>query len=645
MAKTVTSQLRSLSRSAANPAEPFRLLAESIPQLVWTALPDGRLDYANRRWIEYTGMTAEESRGWSWKEALHPDDRLQCLDQWTTAVDQLVAMKLETRMLAADGSSRWFLVQAEPIFDQEQRPICWFGTCTDIHEQRTKQRLIEQRCQRLVEAAHDGIWEIGLDGGTLFANKRMAEMLGCSLDDLLERNVYDFIFEDDLDTAREYSLRRRNGISETFEWRWRRVDGREQWTLAASSPLVDGAGHITGAVGVFTDLTDHRRKDVSAAETTRQRLLEDVVDTVEAPVFAKDLQGRYIFSNRYHTKIRGGVQNEVLGARPDHFIASELADALSSNDRRVVEAGHSMSFRELVPIDGQVHEYVSLKTPLRDADGQIHGVFGISTPQPETTRVNEQILTTLSDLSLANQRKDEFLAMLAHELRNPLAPIRTGIELLRIAADDPDVLQETIDVMDQQSQQLVTLVDDLLDVSRIARGKIDLRQDLIDLADVIDQAVTSSRPLLDDANHEFHVEIPEGPLQVQGDSRRLVQVISNLLNNAAKYTPRGGKVDLIVQPEPNRIGIAIRDTGIGIPEHMRERIFELFTQVDKQQHDRYSGLGIGLTLVRTLVHLHDGEIQVHSDGQGQGSTFTVLLPNASSNSSPGTAAVENRARQ
>jgi len=626
MAKTTDSQLRSLSRSAANPAEPFRLLAESIPQLVWTALPDGRLDYANRRWIEYTGMSAEESRGWSWKEALHPDDRLRSLDEWTTAVDRTVPIELETRILSSDKTARWFLIRAEPIFDQEQRPICWFGTCTDIHEHRTKQRLIEQRCQRLVEAAHDGIWEISLDGKTLFANKRMAEMLGCSLEELLERSVHDFVFSDDQERAREHSLRRRRGVSETFEWRWRRLDGSQFWTVAACSPLVNSTGEVTGSVGVFSEWNEHRGEEPTAGEAARRRLLQEVIDTMEAPVYAKDLQGRYIFSNRYHTRIRGGIQDDVLGARPDQFFASELAEPLSNNDQRVVHEGRTLSFRELVPFEAEVREYVSLKTPVRDADGEIHAVFGISAPLPEAGRIDEQILTMLSDLSQASQRKDEFLAMLAHELRNPLAPIRTGVELLRMAGDDPEVLRETIEVMDRQSRQLVTLVDDLLDVSRIARGKIELRMDAVELADVIESAVDASRPLLEDAGHQFEATMPSESFRVRGDANRLAQVVSNLLNNAAKYTPHGGNVDLTVRREGDRIAIAIRDTGIGIPEQMRDRIFDLFTQVDERRHDRYSGLGIGLTLVRTLVHLHSGEIHVHSEGANRGSTFTVLLP-------------------
>jgi signal transduction histidine kinase/DNA-binding response OmpR family regulator len=226
----------------------------------------------------------------------------------------------------------------------------------------------------------------------------------------------------------------------------------------------------------------------------------------------------------------------------------------------------------------------------------------------------------------SDRQKNEFLAMLAHELRNPLAPIRNAVQVLRMNGRHDEKLDWARDIIDRQVQQMVRMVDDLLDVSRITRGKIQLQKERIDVTAAVQRAVETSRPLLEAFRHELCVTLPPDPIYVEADLARLAQVLANLLNNAAKYTPEGGKVALAVSRDGDEAVFAVRDSGIGIPPEMLANIFDLFTQVDRSLDRSQGGLGIGLTLVRRLVELHGGTVRATSAGLQQGSEFTVRLP-------------------
>jgi len=226
----------------------------------------------------------------------------------------------------------------------------------------------------------------------------------------------------------------------------------------------------------------------------------------------------------------------------------------------------------------------------------------------------------------SDRRKDEFLALLAHELRNPLVPIRNSLEILRLGHRSEADVVHSVEMMDRQVDHLVRLVDDLLDIARITRGKIELRKEPINVADVVAHAVETSRPLIEAGRYELTVEVPSEDLMVEGDPVRLAQVIANLLNNAAKYSNPGGRIDLKVCRQDNSASISVRDSGIGIERKMLSPIFDLFTQSDQSREHAQGGLGIGLTLAKNLVELHGGAIQAFSEGTGKGSEFVVRLP-------------------
>jgi signal transduction histidine kinase/ActR/RegA family two-component response regulator len=229
-------------------------------------------------------------------------------------------------------------------------------------------------------------------------------------------------------------------------------------------------------------------------------------------------------------------------------------------------------------------------------------------------------------LSEADRRKNEFLATLAHELRNPLAPIRNGLQILRLCPEDPQATGQALDMMDRQLSQMVRLIDDLLDLSRVSRGTIELRKERIELAKVIEHAVEMSRPVIEQAGHRLAISVRPSPIYIDADLTRLAQVFSNLLNNAAKYTERGGEIRLVVEQQHGQAVVAVKDNGIGIPCEMLPYVFDMFTPVNRNLQRAQGGLGIGLSIVKKLVEMHEGSVEVASDGDGMGSQFIVRLP-------------------
>ena len=240
-----------------------------------------------------------------------------------------------------------------------------------------------------------------------------------------------------------------------------------------------------------------------------------------------------------------------------------------------------------------------------------------------TSTENARLYQEVRDADL---RKDEFLAMLGHELRNPLAPIQNALQIMRMAANDPVVMEKALEMSERQVRHLMRLVDDLLDVSRITRGKIQLQKSPVELSTIICNAIETSRPLIESRHHQLTVTYPPESIQVYADPVRLAQVLMNLLNNAAKYTQEGGDIWLTAEVEGEMVQVRVRDTGVGIPQDLLPKVFDLFTQIDRTLDRSEGGLGIGLTLVRRLVEMHGGDVQAYSAGSDRGTEFVVRLP-------------------
>jgi signal transduction histidine kinase len=295
---------------------------------------------------------------------------------------------------------------------------------------------------------------------------------------------------------------------------------------------------------------------------------------------------------------------------------------------------------DLVRKDGVIINMFGHAIPLKDERGEVRGCIAAWADITARKLAEES-------LKSADRRKDQFLAMLAHELRNPLAPLRTGLELLQLGGIDPAESAEVLEMMHGQLMHIIRLVDDVLEVSRITRGRIELRTERLELRSVLQTALETTHALLTELNHTLTVELPPEPVYLEADPVRLTQIIANLLQNAAKYTERSGKLELIVcnpppidphsvldSEKPHFVEISVRDNGLGIAPEMLPHVFDLFEQAGASHSHARGGLGIGLMLTSKLVQLHGGSIRAESGGKGRGSLFTVLLPAASAPESP-----------
>jgi PAS domain S-box-containing protein len=414
-------------------------------------------------------------------------------------------------------------------------------------------------------------------------------------------------------------------------------DGTEQPIDDSAAPMLDESGAPVGAVLVFRDVTERRR-----AEEAQARLAA-IVESSQDAIISKSLESIVRTWNAAAERLFGYRAEEAVGRSITLIIPPERLDEEQEILARLAR-GERIEHYETVRMakDGRRIDVSLTVSPIRDAEGRIIGASKIARDVSERTRADEALQEAVDALKEADRRKDEFLALLAHELRNPLAPLRNGLQVMRLASGDAGLVAKTRDIMDRQLSHMVRLIDDLLDISRIGTNKVELRRSRVLLADVVSSAVETARPALEAAGHELTVALPPEPIYLDADLTRMAQVFGNLLNNSAKYTERGGHVWLTATRERDEVFIAIRDTGIGIPAFALPTIFDLFSQVDRSIERRAGGLGIGLALVKGLVEMHGGTVEAASPGQGKGSTFTVRLPvlECRAEPSPGTPAEE-----
>jgi PAS domain S-box-containing protein len=391
-------------------------------------------------------------------------------------------------------------------------------------------------------------------------------------------------------------------------------DGTRHPIAGSSGPMRDASGNVVGAALVF--------RDVGARLDARlfQGRLAAIVESSQDAIISKNLKGIIQSWNQGAERLFGFTEAEAVGCSIDIIIPRERRDEERSIIQRLRQGERIEHFdtERLTKSGDRVHISVTI-SPILDAEGRPIGASKVA--RDITLRKRAEDL-----LREAQRRKDEFLPLLAHELRNPLAPLKNGLEILRLAGDDRGLADEARAMMERQLSHLVRLVDDLLDVSRISRNKMELRRAPVRLVEVVRNAVEAARPALDVAGHRFSVSLPDEDLLLDADLTRLAQVFGNLLSNSIKYTPSGGHITLTAARHADDVVVSLSDDGIGIPPEALPRIFDMFSQVDRSIERATGGLGIGLALVRGLVEMHGGSVTATSRGAGSGSTFTVRLP-------------------
>ena len=485
--------------------------------------------------------------------------------------------------------------------------------------------VVDHRFQLLVEAVVDyGIFLLDTGGHIVSWNSGAQKLKGWTRDEIVGRHFSTFYPPEAVATGWPEEELRRAAASGRFEdegWRVRK-DGTRFWANVVITALRDpGTGELTGYAKVTRDLTE-RRQHEEALRTSEERLRLLVDSIRDYAIFMLDNDGRVRSWNQGAEAIHGYAAAEIVGRNFSSFFLPADREAGLPQAELASARAHGRTEEQgwRVRRDGSRFWAKVILTAVYGRSGELLGFAKVTQDLTQQRKLEE--------LERSTQRLNEFLAMLAHELRNPLAPIRNAVTIMQLDTSLAPPLVRVRDVIDRQVGQLTRLVDDLLDVSRLTTGKIKLRLERVSLREVVERSVETVRPLVDQRRHRLQVDLPEDDdLAFEGDGTRLAQVVQNLLVNAAKYTPEGGEIGVSARRTDGHAEVRVCDNGRGISPDELGRIFDLFAQGEAGlASPTDSGLGVGLALARALVTMHGGTMSAHSEGAGRGSEFSFRLP-------------------
>nr|WP_194054362.1 PAS domain S-box protein [Nodosilinea sp. LEGE 06152] len=798
--------------------ERFRTLAATVPQLLWTATPDGSVDYLSEQWADYIGLPPERLYDWSWQQVVHPDDLPNTLHDWQHSIESGELLEIQHRFRYHTEEWRWQLVRGIPVKDETGQVTKWVGTCTDIHDSKLRQQdtqflsdlsevirtsdsadqlmttaiemigqyLQLKRCYfaqtdeandrawitsdyhddslpslvgehllshypaivlemlrsgrlyisndnkrdprsvdcyttvyeplairahvavpffmdgrwavnliaatneprqwqereiNLLETAAERIWlaveklrsEVALresedryraltelspqlvfmsraDGCITYVNQWGLDFTGRSLLELQGDGWAECIHPEYRDRVYEAWMTATSNISDyAIEILFRRADGVYRWLYNRALPVTNGAGEIEYWIGVAIDITDRKQAELALRESeaiaqTRAKELEALMEVVPVGIWlAHDPDCRQVTVNRAAYKLMRAEPGDVTTATPVNgiypfkFKLQSKGQDIPAEELSLQKAGRTgqeiTQEAELVFEDGVVHYMYGRAVPLRNEAGIVRGVIGAyvdisDRKQAEAER--EQLLAreqaAREEAERANRIKDEFLAVLSHELRSPLNPILGWTQLLQSGKLNPDRQAEALATIERNARLQTQLIEDLLDISRIMQGKLTLTAASVSLTFVISAAVETVRLAAEAKQIQILLDLDTAVAPVSGDAARLQQVVWNLLTNAVKFTPNGGQVEVELRQLNQLAQIRVTDTGKGIDSQFLPHVFEYFRQADSTTTRKFGGLGLGLAIVRQIIEMHGGTVKAESLGNNQGATFTVQLP-------------------
>jgi PAS domain S-box-containing protein len=590
--------------------------------------PDGTILWANRAELELLGTSRDEYIGHNIAEFHADEPAIQDILQRLTRKEELHSY--EARLRCKDGSIRYVLISSNVLWDGDRFVHTRFFT-RDITERRQAEQEVERQREWLkttLSSIGDAVIATDHSGAITFMNQVAERLTGWSQAEAEARplpEVFRIINEQTgkpaanpvekvLQTGRVVGLANHTILIAR--------DGREHAIDDSAAPIQDGS-EVVGVVLIFRDISERRRLEIDT------RRLAAIVESSDDAIVSKDLNGIVTSWNKAAERIFGYTAEEMVGEPIARLVPADRPDeepAILNRLRQGERIDHYETIR--VRKDG-VHLDISVTiSPVRDADGHIIGASKVARDITQEKALRYELERRVAELAEADRRKDHFLAMLAHELRNPLGAISNAVHVLQQPQGSEATKLRAVQVLRRQVQHQARMVNELLDVSRITRGLIELHLEQLDLVRLARDAAEDYRASLEQERIALDLELPEGPLWVWADPTRLAQVVSNLFSNALKFTTAGGRVTVAVQPgaDPSRVVLTVADTGIGIERELLPHVFESFSQGDRTLARSRGGLGLGLAIVKGLVELHGGEVQVDSAGQGQGTTVRIMLP-------------------
>ena len=643
-----------------------------LPGLAWIKDMQGRYVYANAAAEKAFRTPLLELYGKTDDEIFPPLTAMQFKLNDQQAMTNPAGVKVIEALENEDGVVRYSIVSKFPFVGADSQMMLVGGMAVDITDQRWVEQALRQSEERLrlaLDAGRMGVWDWNIKTGKIDWSESLEAMHGFAPGTFggTFEEFQRLIHPEDrerVEAAIAAAVNQLSGYDVEFRCVW--PNGSTHWSAGKGKVFTNDAGEPERMIGICMDITDRQRSvqtarflaDASAAlavlvdfDSTLQKVCSlavphfadwATVDLAESDGELRRVAVAHIDSakvelaHELHRRFPPDPKTphgawEILRTGQSELVPDITDEMLvqSTQEAELLDILRELGLKSYIGVPLKVrNKTLGVITFIAAESGVRYDEADLAVAQDLASRAaiaieNAQLYRELRD---ADRRKDEFLATLAHELRNPLAPIRNGLQVMRLSGSDAGMIAEARSMMERQLNHMVRLVDDLLDVSRITRNKLDLRKQRVELASVLHSAIETSRPLIEHSRHTFSVNMPTTPIFVNADPVRLSQAFSNLLNNSAKYTEPGGKVSLQVELAEGFVVVRINDNGLGIPADALPRLFQMFSQVDRNMEHAQGGLGIGLTLVRRLVELHGGTVAASSGGPGKGSEFVVQLP-------------------
>ena len=619
----------------------FRQLANAVPQIVFVADANGKVQYVNEQWMKFSGLSLEETDTPEIvAEVIHPDDRKMVFAKWAQAFESGTPYELEARIRNhKTGEYCWFLMRSEPTKDASGKAVQWFGTLTDITVAKETQealRTSEQKQRLAIEAAAMTTWELNLKTGTRTLGANYAEVFGSAPQ--TPQEFLAALHPDDRELVKASVQAAARG-EQPYRLQYRTIDdqGAIQWVESFGHLTHDEAGAPAMLLGVVMNITE-RKVAEEKIETAnyRFRVAEEAAqgfnyewNLVTGVVTRSESLERVLDYQREALAQTWQAWADLI--HPDDLTMKTEAEAIEFF-HQLTEETLSLEYR-VRHRDGHYLWVMERALMIRDKQGRVRRVIGQTmdvTARKEAEVERERLLAqeqqARATAEAATRAKDEFLAVVSHELRNPLNAILGYTGMARTQAYDAAAVGRYCEIVERNAKMQQQLIEDLLDTARIISGKLKIEVGPIDLRLVLEEALSVLLPAATAKQIDLISRLGDEPQVVIGDEARLQQVAWNLLQNAIKFTPNGGRVELRLERDQEQVYIIVSDSGQGIEPEFLNAVFDRFSQRDMARTRRHGGLGLGLALVKDLVALHGGTVTVKSAGTGQGTTFTITLP-------------------